>query len=343
MRRYLESASRYRWIIVLVLALTWGTGAVLAYSDYTTSFEADATIWTDRQSQQFATTSTQDPGFGSVVTPAAEQAGVLNQLLQSRSFLQDVTQRAFIVRPAGTDERTFFADIGKRFRIDVLGTNLFRLSYRALDPHTGPAIVNAALAIRQQRLAETRAAATTAAATYYRTELELAQNQALAAQSELDAFDAVHKLPLGAPDDYQQRQLRLAVEEAKTRVLDVRTRIDGSTVLPAIFQLADSVDFQVLDEPIEDAKPSGGLRPAMTTAGAAGIGGLALIGLLVLAGTLIRGSARERAAQSVDPQGADLSNPTGLTGPLTSAPASGGTVNAVERNRTPTPSNAPAR
>jgi len=330
--------------IVLVLALTWGTGAVLAYSDYTTSFEADATIWTDRQSQQFATTSTQDPGFGSLVTPAAEQAGVLNQLLQSRSFLQDVTQRAFIVRPAGTDALTFFADIGKRFRIDVLGTNLFRLSYRALDPHTGPAIVNATLAIRQQRLAETRAAATTAAATYYRSELGLAQNQVLAAQSELDAFDAVHhQLPLSAPDEYQQRQLRLAVEEAKTRVLDVRTRIDGSTVLPAIFQLADSVDFQVLDEPIEDAKPSGGLRPAMTTAGSAGVGGLALIGLLVLGGTLARGSARGLVARSVDPDGADLSNPTGLTGPLNSAAATGSTVNAVERNRIPTSSNAPAR
>lgn len=343
MRRYLDTAARYKWVIVIVLALTWGTGAVMAYSDYTTSFEAEATIWTDRQSRQFAITSAQDPGFGSLVTPAAEQAGVISQLLQSRSFLRDVVERASIPVPGNVDERTFFQDIGKRFRIEVVGTNVLKLSYRAHDPHTGPQIVLAALAVRQQRLAETRFATTTAAATFYRSELGLAQNQVLAAQGELDAFDAGHRIPLAPADEYQQRQLRLAVEEAKTRVLDVRTRIDGSTVLPAIFQLADSVDFQVLDKPLEDAKPSGGIRPAMTTAGGAGVGGLALVGLLLIVGTVARGDTREQVARSDRTRETDVASLTAPTTSPNAAPASGITLSAAERSRIVTPSNTPAR
>lgn len=343
MRRYLDTAARYRWVILVVLALTWGTGAVMAYSDYTTSFEAEATIWTDRQSRQFTTTSAQDPGFGSLLTPAAEQAGVLGQLLQSRSFLQEVVERASIPLPAGGDDRAFFQQIGKRFRIDVLGTNLFRLSYRARDPDTGPQMVRAALAAREQRLAGTRSAATLAAATFYRSELRLAQNHVLDAQRELDTFEAGHKPPLGSSDEYQQRQLRLAVEDAKTRVLDLRMRIDGSSALPAVFQLADSVDFQVLDKPLEDAKPSGGLRPAMTTAAGAGVGGLALVGLLLIGGTLARGSAKEPVAGSVDTRGSDVPSPTAPSTSLNTAPADGITLSSAERNRVATPSNTPAR
>jgi len=148
MRRYVDTARRYRWFILLVLALTWLPGAALAFVEYTTSYEADATIWTQRTSQQFATTSAQDPGLTTFVTPASEQAGVLIQLLQTRSFLLQIVQRTSLRVPeSASDERKFFDEFSKRFRVEVLGTNLFRLSYRARDPHTGPEVVLAALAL----------------------------------------------------------------------------------------------------------------------------------------------------------------------------------------------------
>lgn len=289
MRRYLDTARRYRWFIAIVLALTWGPGAGLAYVEYTTSFEADATIWTERQSQQFAPISPQDPGLTSFMTPAGEQAGVLMQLLQTRSFLQQIVGRTPIRRPQDIDERSFLNEISKRFRVDVLGTNLFRLSYRARDPRTGSEMVLAALALRQDRLAATRTAATAAAATFYRTELGPAQDEALEAQRALDAFDQSHKPPLSPPDEYQQRQLRFLVEETKARVTDMKTRIDRSSALPSIFQLADSLDFQVVDKPLDVVKPSGGTRAAAAIAGGAVAAGLALVGLLLMGGTFLTG------------------------------------------------------
>jgi len=289
MRRYLETARRYRWVIVIVLVLTWGSGAALAYSEYISSFEADATIWTQRQSQQFAPISPQDPGLTSLVSPAQEQAGVMMQLLQTRSFLREVILRTSIHRPESVEESKFLAEITKRFRVDVLGNNLFRLAYRANDPRTGAEMVVAALAVREEHLAASRLAATEAAATYYRAQLGVAENQALEAQRDLDAFDKDHRPPLSLPDEYNQRQLRLKVEETKARVTDMKVRIDQSTVLPSILQVADSLDFQIVDEPLDEVKPSGGTRTAVVIAGGAFVAGLALVGVLLIVGTLLAG------------------------------------------------------
>ena len=289
MRRYLETARRYRWVIVIVLLLTWGSGAVLAYSEYISSFEADATIWTQRQSQQFAPISPQDPGLTALVTPAQEQAGVMMQLLQTRSFLRDVIQRTSIHRPENMEESKFLAEITKRFRVDVLGNNLFRLAYRANDPRTGAEMVVAALTVREEHLAASRLAATEAASTYYRAQLGVAENQALEAQRDLDAFDKDHRPPLSLPDEYNQRQLRLKVEETKARVTDMKVRIDQSTVLPSILQVADSLDFQIVDKPLDEVKPSGGTRTAAVIAGSAFVAGLSLVGVLLIVGTLLAG------------------------------------------------------
>ena len=297
MRRYLDTARRYWLFIGIVLVLTWIPGLALAYIEYTTSYEVDATIWTQRTSQQFAPISPQDPGLTTFATPASEQAGVLKQLLVTRTFLRSVVERTDLRVPeAPSDQQKFFDEFSKRFRIDILGTNLFKLAYRARDPHTGPEVVLAVLAQRQEHLAASRAATNDAAASFYRSELALAQSRAVDAQRALDAFDQEHRpplLPVGwfAPlppaDDYQQHQLRLALEDAKSRLSDLRARIDQSDVLPGILQTADSLDFQVLDKPLDDPKPSGGTKPAATIAGSAVLAGLALAIALVLGGTLL--------------------------------------------------------
>jgi uncharacterized protein involved in exopolysaccharide biosynthesis len=262
----------------------------MAYIEYTTSYEADATIWTERTSQQFTPTSPQDPSLSTFLTPASEQAGVLMQLLQTRSFLREVVDRTSLRIPASaSDERQFFDQFSKRFRVEVLGTNLFRLAYRARDPRTGPEVVLATLAQRQEHLAASRTAATEAATSFYRSELALAQGKAMDAQRALDSFDNSHHPPLSAPEDYQERQLRVIAEDAKARVTDLKDRIDRSGVMPGILQMADSLDFQVVDKPLNDAKPSGGTRPAAVLGGRAMFSGVLLAIALIVAGTLLAG------------------------------------------------------
>jgi hypothetical protein len=298
MRPYLDTARSYLWIILVVLALTWGSGLAMAYLEYSTSFQSEATIWTQRGLLRLEDDGRivvspelvppQDPAFSTVMTPAAEQAGLLGQLLQTRSFLREVATRAALPVPEATsDERKFLEDMSKRFKVDVLGTNLFRLSYRARDSRSGPAVVLAALALRREQSVEARRTATDAATNSYRREMALAESQAQAAQKELEAFDREHRPPLSTLNEYEQRQLRVAVEDARTRIGELKARIDRSAVMADIVDTADSLDFQVFDKPVEDARPSGGTKPAAMIAGSAMVGGLVLASLLVLGCTLL--------------------------------------------------------
>jgi uncharacterized protein involved in exopolysaccharide biosynthesis len=316
MRPYLDTARSYLWILVVVIGLTWGSGIAMAYLEYTTSFQADATIWTQRGLLRLQddgrlvvspeVAPPQDPSVATLMTPAAEQASVLSELLQTRGFLREVASRASLPIPASPrDERNFLDDMSKRFKVEVLGTNLLRLSYRARDPQVGPAVVQAALALRKERSVEARVAALEAATGSYRSELELAQSQAVAAQAELEAFDEAHRPPLGALDQYAQGQLRAAVEDARARVTDLKARIERSAVMAGIVQTADSLDFRIVDQPVEDARPSGGTKPAAMIAGSAIAAGLALASLLVLGCTLLASRAGPEA-ETLRPAPANL-------------------------------------
>ena len=327
MGHYLDTALRYRWFILIVLALTWAAGTAAAYQEYKTSFEAQATVWTQRGLLRLEADGRlvispelappQNPEVAMNMTPAAEQAEMLKQLLLTRSFLREVLARASVPVPTSpSDERAFLDETNKRFKVEVLGTNLFRLTYRARDPHTPPIMVRGALALSREQAAQARIATTEAAISSYKSELALAQSHAADAQRDLDDFNQAHRPPLAPRDDYQQSQLRVALEDANKRITDLQARIDRAAVSTSIVQTTDGLDFQIVDEPVEDPKPSGGTRPAALIAASAAAGGLALASLLVVVGTLLRRSASRRVVAE-----ADIARVTPTTSPPPAATA----------------------
>src|SRR2546428_12721520 len=109
MRPYLDTARRYGWIIFIVLGLTWGSGIAMAYLEYSTSFQADATVWTQRGLLQLQTDGRlvvspevappQDPAVATLMTPAAEQAGVLHHPPQTPKLFPGVAAPASLPPP----------------------------------------------------------------------------------------------------------------------------------------------------------------------------------------------------------------------------------------------------
>lgn len=296
MRRYLSTARRYRWLLGAILVLVWGAGLAAAYHDYATTFQSEATVWVLRPAPDLTATNLDDPSAPIVKTVAAQQAELLSQLLETRSFVHDVVERTSLrsTLDATPDATKYLDGIGKRFRVQALGTNMLRVSFVAHDPRTPPEMVTAALAVRTERVAQARIAGTTALSTLYRRGIDVAQNQVQDAQRELDQFDASHRGPLGAEDDHQHGQLRLALDFAQARLSDLKGRADRAAVAGAVLEMS-GMEFQVVDEPREESTPSGGARSAAILAAVAVAAGSALAALLILVGTLLADHVSEPA------------------------------------------------
>src|SRR5207244_12015684 len=86
-----------------------------------------------------STTAINRPSSASPRPPPHPSSTLFPTRRSSDLFLRDVIQRTSIHRPENMEESKFLAEITKRFRVDVLGNNLFRLAYRANDPQIGRA------------------------------------------------------------------------------------------------------------------------------------------------------------------------------------------------------------
>src|SRR5438128_1956202 len=287
MHGYIRSARRYRWLIVSVLTIVWGAGAIAAYVDYTTTFESEAIIWGQRPPPELAS-GPADPSLSVVQTPATQQAALLTQLFQTESFLREVVARTSLQESIrGTvNEKKTVEDVRKRLRAQALGTNLLSVSFTARDPRIAYEVVIAALALRGERVTQSRVAATASISALYQKELEVTQGRALDLQRQLDEFNESHAGPLTEEEQHRRDQLRLALDFVQIRLGDLRGRIDQALIAPALLDVS-GVEFQVLDEPTVERSPRGGAKPAASIAGVAAAAGLLLAALVVLLGTLL--------------------------------------------------------
>jgi hypothetical protein len=298
--RYLYTTRRYRWIIAAILLVLGLFGSAAAYTEYNSSFESDATIWVSRTSQdllQVTGAATDQPSVPNFLTPGSEYAEVFGQLIQAQTFLRQVIGRTSLSESfaAARDPLAFLDDVRKRFRVQALGTNLVKITYRSDSPEVAFEMVSAALTERDARAAEQQLGAISVTTAFYQKEFDLAQQEALRAQQDLDKFNSTHSGNLNTADDFTQRQLRLASDLAQARLNDLKTRIDRTAISSALLQLTEGADNQVLDAPQIQPRPSGGLRQAALVFGVMMIGAVLLGTLLVVAGTLLTASVASEA------------------------------------------------
>jgi uncharacterized protein involved in exopolysaccharide biosynthesis len=293
---YLATARAFRWVLVVMLIVVWGAGLVAAVIEYTNTYQSEATIWAVRAAPALSVTDPDDPNISMIQTAAAQQAEVIKQLLQTRSFLADVVGRSRLKAAfdASGNQDRYLDDIRRHFHVDTLGTSLIRVSYAAHDPLTPPELVNAALVVRAERLEQARQLSAAALGLLYQRQIDFAQQQVLDAQKAFDEFSQSHKAPLSDADQHVLAQLRLDVDFALQRLSDLRGRADRAALAPALLEVS-GIEFQIVDQPRVEENPSGGERGAMTIGAVALAAGAALGTLLVLIGTLL-GVHRARPA-----------------------------------------------
>src|SRR5256886_301248 len=113
MQPYLATARAFRWVLVATLVLVWGAGLVAAVVEYKSTYQSEATIWAVRAAPALSVTDPDDPNIALIQTAAAQQAEVLKQLLQTRSFLIDVIGRTSLKSRFATsgDQDGFLSDL----------------------------------------------------------------------------------------------------------------------------------------------------------------------------------------------------------------------------------------
>lgn len=287
-QRYLTTAGRFRWLLATILILVWGVGLGSAWLEYANTYESEATVWVVRAAPALSVTDPDDPNIALIQTAAAQQAEVLEQLLQTRSFLSEVVTRTSLreAYEAAPDQREYLDDIRKHFNVATLGTSLLSVSFTARDPRVPPELINAALIVRNERLEQARRKSAAALGTLYQRDLEFAERKALEAQRALDEFDRTHSAPLSDVDQHVRGQLRLTLDFTAVRVGDLKSRIERAQMAPALLEVS-GIEFQVVDEPIVATTPGGGERSAVLIAAVALVAGAALAILLILVATLL--------------------------------------------------------
>jgi hypothetical protein len=301
MQPYVATAREYRWVLAIMLILTCGAGLVAAVVEYKSTYQSEATIWAVRAAPALSVTDPNDPNISLIQTAAAQQAEVLKQLLETRSVLADVVGRTRLKAAfdAAANKDQYLDDIRKRFRVDTLGTSLIRVSYAAHDPLTPPELINAALVVRAERLAQARALSSAALALLYQRQIEFAQQQTQDAQKAFDEFTQSHPAPLSDADQHVLAQLRLDVDFSLQRLSDLKGSADRAALAPALLEVS-GIEFQIVDQPRVEANPSGGERAAITISAVSLAAGAALGTLLVLVATLLGGRSPRRAAAAAE-------------------------------------------
>lgn len=300
MQRYLFTARRFAWVIAAIVALLALSGSVAGYNEYVGTFESNATIWVSRNSQELLQShvdQTDQPSTPDFLTPGSEYAEAFTQLVQTQSFLRSVLERTSLAADldAARDPLAFLDDVRKRTKVQALGTNLVKVTYRAASPNVAYEVVAALLAVRDERAAASQVASTSMTSTLYTKELDLAQQKSVRAQADLDQFNSTHKAPLDAADAYRQQQLRTASDVAQARVDDLRASLDRMAVVSTLLTVGQSADVQVIDAPQVQDQPSGGLRQAALVFGLMMAGAATLVALLIVVGTLLTASIASEA------------------------------------------------
>ena len=308
MQRYLATAGAFRGVLVAILIIVWGAGFASAAFEYANTYESAATIWVVRASPALSVTDPDDPNIALLQTAAAQQAEVLKQLLQTRSFLEDVVGRTSLKSAfdGARDRDDFIDDVRKSFRVETLGTSLIRVSFAAHDRTTPPELVKAALVVRGERLEQSRLASSAALNLLYQRQVEFAEGQSLDARKALEDFQRSNPPPLGEADQHVQAQLRLNVDFALARLSDLKGKADRAQLAPALLEVS-GLEFQIVDEPRVETSPSGGERRAVTIAGVAIAAGVALAVLVVVVATLLLSRGPRRTAADIErPRGEGL-------------------------------------
>jgi uncharacterized protein involved in exopolysaccharide biosynthesis len=321
MLRYLETLFRHRLLVTtpLVICIVLSLGVVALQPRV---FASTAKIWVDRPLLTAAHPA------NAYLTPADEQASVLQELLKTRSFnvlaaargsLPDDLQRANAAAAKEPINRALALVPGQRSRInsDLSQYQLDNLVFQTISTRTsvvanGPNIVSVTVQYANPDVAAATArgiidqyvdevlggqrSEAKAAVDFYSAQVASARADLNAADAKVLAYLNAHpeqRMPTAIPDA-TLTQLKLDDEQARQRYQSLQTKRDDAQLQSAIADQSAPNGFRLIDPPLAPQTPVSRLK-LLLEGGAAGLFSGLLLSLLSLVGLTLMDTSIRRA------------------------------------------------
>lgn len=313
--KFVEAFFQHKGLILLppiVIPLIVGPIALVMAPVYYVTW---ANIWVDRP-----TYLTYNDDWNRYNTPAQNQAGRMNELLRTRSFVVDVASKTSLAPLVGwvKGEEKIGEAFGKGLSIGPNGSQIVMVRFRAETPQLSYEVVSSLIETFREKAASDRANQAALAISFYESRQEAAQEQFkkagdalrryVAANPRLTSIDpsrgagATTAARLGLPPaaiDPQLAELLRQLEVAEGDLNATRKHLDQARFDASASIEGQDLGFQIVDPPQVPAAPIRERRRMLIYPAAGLVVGLGLSGIVLLLLVLADRSAHSEADLAV--------------------------------------------
>ncbi|HEY8684422.1 MAG TPA: hypothetical protein VIO57_02335 [Chloroflexota bacterium] len=189
MERYAETLFRFKWLWLVVLVLLPATGTYYALKTTLHVYQAQATVWAEKPAYLNAIAD-----WNQFETPAMNQAGNVNEMLQSKKFQLEVIDQTDLKSQMRSEvaARIIIANLVKNTTVVPVGTHLIAIRYVDPRPAFTVQVVNAIIASFDSELLANANAQGAAAVSFYQTQNNNATTQLTKSEVALSDYLASH-------------------------------------------------------------------------------------------------------------------------------------------------------
>jgi uncharacterized protein involved in exopolysaccharide biosynthesis len=295
MEPYIETLFRHKFLFLFLLILIPTLGVGYAIDQRQVLFQATATVWAEKPS--FLDTG-QD--WNQWITPAQNQAGNVQEFVQTNSFALDVLRQTDLSSRLGNEllAQQTLIQFRRNLAVNAVGTHLIAIAYTDPNPKVAPQVVSAVISTFNKEVLANATSDGSVTIAFYQKQLDdvnakLADTTA-AIRAYLDAHpelgrpssDRMNEMIASTTFAAQNPQFVSLVQQQgalQKQQQSYQDTIDQLTLSKDAAPIGTQQAFRVMDAPTLPTKPISNLRKF---AAEIGLGFGAALGFIV-AGTVL--------------------------------------------------------
>jgi uncharacterized protein involved in exopolysaccharide biosynthesis len=241
-------AARYKLLLVLPFVIIVPIALVLALASRSTSYISSATVWVDPSVFLETAQLTSDNPY---LSPAQNQAAVVNELMQTDSFAVGVGRRADPdaagAAPDGPPDRALAAVARDGTSVHAGGAHLVIIANQSVDPARAQALVQAVVDEYREFYAQNLKDAAQEAEAFYQGRLETTRNSLTDARAALAEYVRANPAAVANINDSRYIELQGRVDRAQDDFDNTQVSLQQVQVVTSSTLTGQDRSFRLVD------------------------------------------------------------------------------------------------